>query len=236
MMLIKTIAWREWRAAVDTPLGYVVAIAFLLASGFFFGSTLFLSGQADMRGYFSTLPLLFMFFIPAMSMRMLSEELRSGTFELLATLPVRTLDIVLGKYLAILVQVSVLLIFTLLYPFTLSQLGNLDVGQVFCAYFAALLLGAAYASVCLFASSLTRNPVVAYVVGFGLLFAFFLIAQAAFQFSPATQMMIAMISPVQHYQSLLRGVIGLDHVVYLVVFASSFVAITVFQLERRRWS
>ncbi|MDQ6960143.1 MAG: ABC-2 transporter permease, partial [Mariprofundaceae bacterium] len=123
MSPVSAIIWKEWRTAVDTPLGYVIAVAFLLAAGFFFGNQLFLMGQAEMRGFFAILPVLLMFFIPAMTMRSLAEEKRSGTFELLATLPVSTLQIVAGKYLAVLLQVVVLLGFTLVYPLTLATLG-----------------------------------------------------------------------------------------------------------------
>ncbi|MFQ5581257.1 MAG: ABC transporter permease [Mariprofundaceae bacterium] len=235
MSRILTLCWKEWRITMDTPMGYVVAAAFLLASGFFFGNNLFLIGQADMRGYFSVVPLLLMFFVPAMTMRMLADEQRSGTFELLATMPARTIDIVLGKYLSVLVQVSVLLAFTLVYPLSLSLLGDVDGGQIAAAYLAAMLLAAAYVAVCLYASSLSNHAVVSYVAGFGMLLALFLTAQAAPTFSPAVQDWIAMTSPLTHYQYMLRGVLGLDDIVLLLLLNGIFLALTWFQLERRRW-
>jgi len=235
MRRVLTLCWKEWRIAMDTPMGYVVATAFLLASGFFFGNNLFLIGQADMRGYFSVLPLLLMFFVPAMAMRILADEQRGGTFELLATMPVRTLDIVLGKYLAVLAQVAVLLAFTLAYPASLSLLGNVDAGQAAASYLAALLLAVAYVAICLYASSLTHHAIIAYVIGFGMLLALYLIAQAAPTFSPAMQDWIAATSPLTHYQYMLRGVIGLDDVALLLATGGIFLALTWFQLERRRW-
>jgi len=213
---VSTLMWKEWRTAVDTPLGYVIAVAFLLAAGFFFGNSLFLMGQADMRSFFSILPVLLMFFIPAMSMRSLAEEKRSGTFELLATLPVSTMQIVMGKYLAVVLQVIVLLGFTLVYPLTLAMLGNIDGGQIAASYMAALLLVALYTAVCIFASSLTNNAVVAYVVGLSLLLAVFLLAQAAPLFSPFVQNMLEIVSPLSHYQSMLRGVVHLEDAVFLL--------------------
>lgn len=229
------IAWKEWRVALDTPLGYVVATAFLLAAGFFFGNNLFIVGQADMRGYFSVMPLLLMFFIPAMTMRMLSDEQRSGTFELLATLPVSTTEIVVGKFLAVLLQVGVLIGLTLLYPVTLSVIGNLDGGQVAASYLALLLLAASYIAISLYASSLTRHAVVAYVIGFGMLFALFLMVKAMPTFSVSMQNIIAAVVPAVHYQLMLRGVVGLGSVALLLGTAFLFVAMTRFQLERRRW-
>jgi len=229
------ICWKEWRVALDTPLGYVVATAFLLAAGFFFGNYLFLVGQADMRGYFSVMPLLLMFFIPAMTMRMLAEEQRSGTFELLATMPVRTADIVAGKFLAVMAQVSALLALTLFYPLTLALIGNLDGGQVAAAYLALFLLAACYVAVALYASALTSHAVVSYVIGFGMLFGLFILMQAMPTLSPAIQDALAMLTPLAHYQLMLRGVIGLDNIGALLSVTMLFLVLTWFQLERRRW-
>ncbi len=235
MSRMLTLCWKEWRVMFDTPLGYVVATAFLLASGFFFGQNLFLVGQAEMRGYFSVLPLLLLFFIPAMSMRMLADEQREGTFELLATMPVRMLDIVLGKFAAVMLQITVLLALTLVYPLSLSLLGHVDAGQVAASYLAALLLAAAYAGVSLYASSLSSHAIVSYVLGFGMLLGLFLLVQAAATMPPSMQDWILMLSPVRHYQSMLRGVIALDDVVFLSGFAVLFIMLAWFQLERRRW-
>jgi len=235
MSQISTLIWKEWRTAVDTPLGYVIAVAFLLTTGFFFGNSLFLMGQAEMRGFFSIFPVLLIFFIPAMAMRSLAEEKRSGTFELLATLPVSTMQIVMGKYLAVLLQVVVLLGFTLVYPLTLATLGNIDAGQIAASYMAAFLLAAFYTSVCIFASSLTRNAVVAYVLGLSLLLAVFLLAQAAPLFSPFVQNVLEIVSPLSHYQSMLRGVVHPGDVVFLLALCVVFLAAAHFQLERRRW-
>lgn len=229
------ISWKEWRVALDTPLGYVVAVAFLLAAGFFFGSHLFLVGQAEMRGYFSVMPLLLMFFIPAMTMRMLSDEQRSGTFELLATMPVRTTDIVAGKFVAVMLQVSVLLALTLFYPATLALIGNIDGGQLVAGYLALWLLAACYVAISLYASSMTSHAVVAYVIGFGMLFALLIATQAIATFSPASQDLITALSPVAHYQLMLRGVIGLNDIGVFVSVVTVFLALTWFQLERRRW-
>ncbi len=230
-----SICWKEWRVMLDTPLGYVVATAFLLASGFFFGKNLFLVGQADMRGYFSVLPLLLLFFIPAMSMRMLADEQREGTFELLATMPVRMLDIVIGKFAAVLLQILALLALTLVYPLSLSLLGHVDGGQIAVSYLATCLLAATYVSVSLYASSLSSHAIVSYVLGFGMLLGLFLLAQAAATLPPAMQDWIGMLSPMQHYANMLRGVIGLEDVIFLLALSAGFLSLTWFQLERRRW-
>lgn len=229
------LCWKEWRVALDTPLGYVVAVAFLLAAGFFFGNTLFLVGQADMRGFFATLPLLLIFFVPAIAMRMLADELRAGTFELLATLPLTTRDVVLGKYLATVSHAGALVLLTLLYPLTLAMLGDPDGGQVAAGYLAALLLLCACSAIALYASALTSHAVVAYVVGFAILLGFYLLAQAVGTFSPMVQEVVVMFNPVSHYHNMLRGVVALDDLVFFVLLSVLFLVLTWFELERRRW-
>jgi ABC-2 type transport system permease protein len=182
------------------------------------------------------LPLLFMFFIPALTMRLLAEERHSGTFELLATLPVREVEIVAGKYLAVMLQLLLMLVLTLVYPASLSTLGNVDGGAVAASYLGALLLAGVYAAICLFASSLTRNAVVAYVLGFAMLLFFFLIGQASPEFSSAMQDWLTLVNPVDRYQSMTRGVITLGDVIFMLMLALAFTALTKFQLERRKWS
>ena len=235
MSRVWMICRKEWWVWMDTPLGYVIAAAFLIASGFFFSSNLFLLGQADMRTWFSSLPLLLMFFVPALAMRMLADETRSGTFELLVTMPLRTIDIVLGKFMAVMLKMLMLLMATLLYPLSLLLLGSPDIGQVTASYIAAILLAASYAAICLYASSLTRYEVVAYVLGFGMLLALFLVSQSMGLFPPSTQDAIMMLSPLAHYQSIIRGVLTLEDIVYFVVLTILFLTLTWFSLERRRW-
>ena len=235
MNVIVALCQKEWRISMDTPQGYVVSIAFLLASGFFFGSNLFLNGQADMRHWFAVLPMLYIFFIPAMSMRLLADELHDGTFELLATMPTRTLDIVLGKYFSLLGHITFLLALTLMYPLTLSLLGNLDTGLIMASYLGAWLLAAAFAAICLYASSLTSHAMIAYIVGLVLLLAVFLLSQVAPTLSPFIQDIISMLGPINHYHHLLRGVVSLDDVVLFVVVIVTFLALSWFDLERRRW-
>jgi len=235
MSRVLAITWKEWRVAMDTPLGYVIAVAFLLAAGFFFGNHLFLAGQAEMRGYFGVMPLLLMFFIPAMTMRMLADEQRSGTFELLATMPVQTVDVVAGKFVAVMLQLTALLALTLCYPATLALIGNVDGGQLIAGYLGLWLLAACYVAISLYASALTHHAVVAYVIGFAMLFALFIVTQTMATFSPASQDMITAISPISHYQLMLRGVVGLNDVGAFVAVVAVFLALTWFQLERRRW-
>ncbi|OIO73133.1 MAG: hypothetical protein CO186_03400 [Zetaproteobacteria bacterium CG_4_9_14_3_um_filter_49_83] len=235
MNRVLAMMFKEWKICIDTPLGYVIAVAFFLASGYFFSSNLFLIGQADMRNWFSSLPLLLMFFMPALAMRMLADEQRTGTFELLATMPLRTGEIVAGKFLAVLLQITLLLALTLTYPLTLALIGDLDVGQVSVSYIAALLMASSYAAMCLFASGITRYEVVAYVVGFGLLLAMFLVSQSLPLLPPAMQDTVMLLSPLAHYESMIRGMLALEDVLYFLSLTGLFLILTWFSLERRRW-
>ncbi|MDX8397280.1 MAG: ABC transporter permease subunit [Mariprofundaceae bacterium] len=231
----QAICSKEWRVAIDTPRAYVVAVAFLVVTGFFFSQNLFLVAQADMRGWFSMLSLLLIFFIPAMAMRLLAGEYQTGTFELLATMPVRTIDVVLGKYLALLLQLTILLLLTLFYPLTLSSLGSLDWGQLCSSYLSVWLLAAAYSAVCLYASALTRYELVAYIVGLMMLLMMFLLSQAMLTFIPAIQDVIFLLSPSAHYHGMLRGLISLSDVMFFITMSGLFLVLTWFQMQRRRW-
>ena len=226
---------KEWRINLDTPQGYVISIAFLLVSGFFFSSNLFLNGVADMRHWFGVLPMLYIFFIPAMAMRLLADELHDGTFELLATMPVRTVDIILGKYLSLLLHASLLLALTLIYPLTLSLLGDIDVGSTFAAYLAAWLLGALFAAVCLYASSLTSHATIAYIIGLMMLLVIYLATQVAPTLPVALQDLIVWLGPVNHYFYMVRGVVGFEDITLFVSLTVMFLSLSWFELERRGW-
>jgi len=236
MNAVRAIAWKELRIALDTPLGYVAAVGFLLASGFFFGRGLFLIGQAQMRSWFEVMPLLLMFFVPAVCMRLIADELRDGTFELLATQPVAEHEIVLGKYLGAVAQLALWLALTLLYPASLWMLADPDLGAIAAGYLALFGLAAVDAAVCLFASTLTRHAVVAYVVGFGILFALWLMQKAAALFSPQVQDLIAWMSPLAHYEAMLRGVVGAEDLAAFVAWSGAFLAAAWLRLEARRWA
>ncbi len=226
---------KEWRISMDTPQGYVVSAAFLLATGFFFGSNLFLTGQAEMRHWFGVLPLLFIFFIPAMSMRLLADELHDGTYELLATMPTRTIDIVLGKYLSLLGHITFLLVLTLIYPLSLSLLGNVDSGLIMAAYLAAWLLAATFAAIGLYASSLTSHAMIAYITGLMMLLVVFLVSQVAPTLSTSLQDLIVMLGPISHYHNMLRGVVALGDIMLFLMVITIFLSLSWFELERRRW-
>lgn len=234
MNQVRAILGKEWTLYWDTPMAYVVAVAFLLTAGFLFSNRLFFMGVADLRPFLSWLPLLLMFYMPALAMRSLAEERRSGTFEVLATLPVTSWQIVLGKFAAVWLQATIVLLLTLEYPLSLLLLADLDLGQLGAAYLAVGLLAAVDAAVGVFASAMTRNTVIAYVLGFFILFAMFLIGQADWPLE--IQDRIMEFNPVMHYQLMLRGVVALDDVMCLLSTTAIFLALAWYRLEKRRWA
>ncbi len=165
---------KELSLYFNTPMAYIILIIFLVISGYFFsyGQTgLFVFGQADMRITFQILHSIFVIFIPAISMRLIAEEKTSGTLHLLITMPISEFEIILGKFLAALVLILTYLFFTLRYPWILSQYGSLDLGPVFGGYLGLIFVGAAYTSIGIFASAISKNQLVAFILGVVMCFA-----------------------------------------------------------------
>lgn len=166
MKLVWIITKRELRSFFDSLIAYILLVLFLGFSGLFtwlYGSDIFMVGQASLQSFFGIAYWTLFFFIPALTMRLLAEEKRSGTLELLLTKAVSDRQIVVGKFLAALFLILIALAFTLPYVITLSNIGNLDNGGVICGYFGLVLMSAAYISIGLFASSITHNQIVAFL-------------------------------------------------------------------------
>lgn len=161
----RTIFRREFSTFFHTPGAYILLTLYLLITGWFFFSTFFLAARADMRDFFGLMPIILSFTIPAVTMRQFSEEYRSGSMEILGTLPVSTGDIVVGKSLSSLAFVACMLLPTFSYPLFISFLGELDWGPVIGGYLGGIFLSAAYVGIGLLASSATRNQIVAFIIG-----------------------------------------------------------------------
>ena len=156
-----TLTKRELRAYFDGPAAYVVLSVFLAITGWFFGSTLFLQNLASLRSVFSVAPFIFLFFIPALTMSSFAEERRAGTLELLLTFPVRDWQVIAGKLLAVALFLLIAIAGTIFYTITVSMLGDLDFGATVGGYLGLFLLGVTCGAIGIFASSLTRNQIVA---------------------------------------------------------------------------
>lgn len=236
MKNILTIYKKELRSYFNSPIAYIVIGVFLVITGWFFTSSLFLAGVVTMRNVFDIIPFIFLFFIPAISMRSFSEEKKSGTIELLLTKPITDMDIVLGKFLAALTLTAIALAFTLIYVISLSFLGKIDLGSIIAAYIGLLLMSGIYIGIGIFASSLTENQVVAFIISFLIVFALFMLNKILI-FLPSTLASIfEYISIDYHFGNIARGVIDSRDIIYYLSGITIFVLLTKTSLESRRWS
>jgi ABC-2 type transport system permease protein len=176
------------------------------------------------------------FIVPMLTMRLMSEEFRSGTVETLMTAPVSEIDVVLGKFFGTLVFYLVMLAATLLHVVLVAAYGPLDVGLLLCNYLGLILLGGLYISVGLFFSALTRNQVIAVVCSFVLLAVFtFLANYLASDQEGAVRVVLQHLSVMAHFQDFSRGLVDVNHLVFFLTTTVLFLFLTVKALESRRW-
>jgi len=216
MLQFTHILKKELKDYFISPIAYIVISIFLIITGWFFFSTFFLYDQADMRAFFSLLPIIFCFVIPAVTMHLFSEELHAGSYEILLTLPVTFSDIIFGKFAAGLVMTGAMLLPTLAYPISISLIGDLDWGPVIGGYVGAMLLGGAFSSVGLFTSSLTHNQIIAFILGAAICFVLTLIDKMLF-FIPETLLnVIAYLGADFHFRNVARGIIDSRDLIYFI--------------------
>jgi ABC-2 type transport system permease protein len=229
------LALKEARETLNSPMPYIFLVSFFLIQGWFFTAPLFVGGEASMGDFFGILPLLLAFFLPAFTMRLFAEEYKAGTIEALAALPLRDVDIVLGKYAAALAAWGAMLLLSTVYGFLLIVLGPPDLGVLAASYVGAALLGAFYASAGLFASSLTRSQVVGFLLGFLFCFFFFLIGKAA-QYTPGMGgTLMTFLGVDGHVESFWRGVVDSRDVLYFLSGTALFLAGSLASFNSRRW-
>ena len=207
---------KEFNAYFASPIAYIVIAIFLLVTGWFFFSTFFLFNQASLRNFFGLLPTVFAFVVPAVTMRLLAEEFNIGSYETLLTLPVGFNDVIIGKFAAGVAFVAAMLIPTLVYPVTVAFLGALDWGPVIGGYLGAVLLGAAFSAVGLFASALTRNQIVAFIIGLAVCFSLTLVDQMVFFMPQAFVGVLSYLAADVHFQNVAKGIIDTRDIVYFL--------------------
>jgi len=234
---ILTIYKKELRSFFNTPMAYIFLVVFALVNGYFFTNTFFLYNQSDMRSLFGIVPLVYLFFIPAVSMGLISREKSLGTIEIITTLPVRERDIVIGKFLAGLSLILIALLTTLIHYITLINVGTtIDHGAVFTGYLGLALLGGVYTAVGIFSSSLTENQVIAFIVGIAIVITFFLMDKLLVFVPPGLAGIIQYLSTEFHLSNMSRGVIDTRNIVYFGSVIGFFLFMTIRVLESRKWS
>ncbi len=229
-----TVFKKELKSFFFSPIAYIVITTFLLLSGWFFFSTFFLYNQAELRNFFSQLPIIFAFIVPAVTMRLFSEELNSGSFELLSTLPLTDSAIVMGKFMAALTFIGLMLLPTIAYAFSAALLGDLDWGPVFGGYFGALLLAGAYAGIGLLASSLTKNQIVAFIIGMALCFMLTIFDRMLFFVPERVLAVFAYLGSTTHFQNISRGIIDTRDLLYFLSIMFLALYATTFVLKEKR--
>jgi ABC-2 type transport system permease protein len=235
---VGTLTQRELSTFFYSPIAYVVLAVFLVVTGMFFVSDNFVpGGEASLRITFGNyLPVILVFIVPMLTMRLMSEEFRSGTIETLMTAPVSEVEVVLGKFLGTLVFYLVMLATTLLHVILVACYGSLDVGLLLCTYLGLILLGGLYISVGLFFSACTRNQVIAVLCSFVLLAVFTFLANYLARDQEGTlRVVLQHLSLIAHFQDFARGLVHTNHLVFFVTSTVLFLFLAVKTLESRRW-
>lgn len=233
------IAKKELTSYFDSLVAYILIILFLAFTGFFTwisgNGDVFFRKQADLNVFFQTALWTLFFFIPAITMRMLAEEKKLGTIELLLTKNISNFHLVIGKFIAAFLLVSIALGFTLVYYISVSRLGNFDHGASLCGYFGLLLMSAAFIGIGLFTSSLTSNQIVAFLLALmiGVLFQFLFDILSGVN-SGWLGELFSTLSLNQHFSSISRGVIDTKDVIYFLSLAFLGVVLSEYMISKRK--
>ncbi len=231
-----TIALKEFKSYLASPMAYVVTGIFLILTGFFFGGSPSTYYQTSIIGFLEPGDMLLLLLVSVLTMRLIAEERKLGTIELLATAPIRDSEVIIGKFLGSLGLLAVMLILTLYYPLLLFIFGDPDIGPIVTGYFGLFLLGGAALAVGIFASSLTSNQIVSAVVAGGILAVLWFLEWVS-GFLPGTiGSVIGYFSLAHYFPDLMRGVVDTRAIVFYLSITALFLFLAVRSLENSRWS
>lgn len=249
MKVVYAILKREIMCYFASPLAYIILVVFLTLSGIFFFTYLngFLQSQYDPRfqlygeklnlndfviaPYLSTINILLLLLVPLITMRLIAEERRHFTGEMLFTSPIRPIQIIMGKYLASFALFVVMMALSYINVLVLQLFGNPDPGPILSGYLGLILVGASFISVGLFASSLTDNQIVSAIISFGILLLFWIVGASS---DPNTSP-LGYVSIINHFEGFTKGIVDLKDVVYYLTFAFYGIFLTHTFLESERW-
>jgi ABC-2 type transport system permease protein len=241
-----TLFWKEVGGFLNSLIGYIVITVFLLINGLFlwvFESDFNILdfGFASLEGLFMVAPFVFLFLIPAITMRSFAEERKSGTIELLLTKPLKDIQIILAKYFAGVLLVVFSVLPTLFYFFSVYQLGtpkgNLDIGGMWGSYIGLLFLGASFVAVGIFSSSVTNNPIISFILAVFLSLIFYIGFDFVYSLDlfGSIDLLVKSLGINAHYTSMSRGVVDTRDLIYFVSLIAFFVLLTKLSLESRKW-
>ncbi len=241
---MKALLLREIKSFFGSPIGYLVIAIFLLLNGLFLwvfegDFNILNSGFADLTPFFTLVPWILIFLIPAVTMRSFSDEKKQGTIELLFTKPLSVWQIVNGKFLGALLLIILAILPTVIYVFVISSLGdphgNIDVGSTLGSYFGLLFLIVGYTAIGIFTSTLSDNQIVAFIVSVFLCFFFYFGFEGLSQIAGNLNNFVASLGMDYHYKSMSRGVIDTRDVIYFISIAVLFLSLTVYKLKTLKW-
>jgi len=239
MKEIWIIASRELSTFFNSLMAYILLIAFLGFSGFFTwisGADVFMVGQANMQSFFGIAYWTLFFFIPGLTMGLLAEETRSGTIELLLTKPINDWQVIFGKFLSTLVLICIALAFTLPYYITIATLGPLDHGTVWTGYLGLILMSASYISIGIFASSISKNQIVAFLVALLIgIFFHIIFGVLSTNFTGFLGGLFSYLDLSTHFDSISRGVIDTKDLIYFLSLIAIPLVLAQSMLTRRRF-
>ena len=218
---------RELKSYFSNAMGYIVTGLFLIISGLLFFAAFFLQNRAELRNFFSMLPILLSFFIPAVTMRIFSEEKRVGSIETLMTLPVREIDVVTGKYLAVLIESLIMIAPTLFYVITAEIFGSPDYGPIIGGYMGAIFICAAFSAIGLYASSITKNQIIAFAVAMAICLALTFVESFLVFLPDGIVKIFSFLSASVHFGSISKGIVDTRDLLYFISLTALFFVCTV---------
>lgn len=241
---MKYIFLKELRDFFNTTTGYIVIISYLLFNGLFLwvfnnGFNILENGYSELSNLFVLSPWIFLFLIPAITMRTFAEEVRSGTIEILLTRPLKTRTIILGKFFASITLVALSLTPTFIYFISIYRLGepigNIDTGATIASYIGLLFLSSIYVAIGMFSSSLTNNQIIAFLLGTFLCFFFYVGLESFAEIVPFISHFISKMGINSHYVSISRGVLDFQDIIYFISMTLGFLFFTRISIQSRKW-
>lgn len=234
---INTIIDKELRSYFNSPLAYIFITVFLVFTSWLYFRGFFLDNIASMRTFFTNMPWIFLFLIPAITMRLWAEEQKLGTIELLLVSPITEWEAVLGKFMASFIFLIITLLLSLILPVILYFAGHPDWGTIIGGYIGIILLGGAYITIGLWISSLTNNQIIAFIFSALLIFILFAIGQPII-INTAPALLVPVLKYLgmgAHFQSILRGVIDTRDLIYYISLMACFLYLNAASLKSRKW-
>jgi ABC-2 type transport system permease protein len=238
---VRTMFRREFGAYFNSPIAYVFLVAFVLIPNALFMFMYQAQRQLSMRDYFGLLPFVFLFFVPAITMRLWSEERRAGSIEILLTLPVRVGEAVLGKFLAAYTFLVIAICSTLTIPISMTTFGQPDWGPIIGAYLGAILMGGVFLALGAYISSLSTNQIVAFILSVSLSFLFILfgwsfVLEFVGRFSSPLADVLAYLNVLGHFGNIAKGVLDTSDIIYYVSFIFLFLFLNVYVIQSHRYA